>query len=109
MRSRRNGERGWRYVDPTGRDSAWIANQQVLQTFIEYATGDVAGHSWRKTMVVTQSWLRQQLAELGSTPEQSFIAFAPMLVVVDGSESDLDAQVDAAVQSGILDLISVTS
>ena len=100
-------KRVWRFCEPPDQGAAWVANQDIMHALIEYQSGDQSELAWRRIVVVTASWLRRHLGELGASAERRFFCLAPMLVVADGSEDELYARIDAAVQIGALDLVSI--
>ena len=74
-----------------------MRNPAKVPVFVDYrSTND--SHQWRRIMIATKSWVLEQLADLGDTPDGStHILLSTVLVIPDGSPKELQLAVDKAI------------
>lgn len=89
----------WRFGESDNDGIAWLNNPSELSGFIDVQSSQ--DHQWRRIMVVTRSWVEQQLSAVRPTSGRLGRAiFASMLVVPDGSPDELRQSIAAAVAEG---------
>ena len=88
----------WQFVDGDvpGDGALWLEHPAQLWGFIDFRDSTSDGE--RRIMVVARSFVEASLAQLGSTAKST--AFAAMLVIPDGSPSQMRASIDDAVGGG---------
>ena len=84
----------WRFAESDEDGDAWMKSPGQLYAFVDLqaATGP------RRIMVVTKSWMENQLAAVRG--QRGRAVFPSVLVVPDGSPAALRAAIDAAVSAG---------
>lgn len=88
----------WRFGESDADGEAWIANPTEMHAYVDYhspSTGE-----WRRVMVVTRSWLENQLQHGGR------LLLPALVVVADGHRPVLIRQIEEAVSSASLDRFS---
>ena len=83
----------WRFVEVESDGEAWLSSPSDLFAFVR-ATDPADGRSYT-IMVATSSWLAKQ-AESIRVGEAKHSYLAPMILIRDGSPTELRRQIDEA-------------
>ena len=90
----------WTFVDgdTPGDGALWLEHPRQMAGWIDFI--DRSSGAERRIMVVARSFVEASIADIGR--ESRSTAFAPMLVLADGTPAQLRAAIDEAVLGGAL-------
>ena len=84
----------WRFGGRPGDPDAWYAAPALAHVYVDVRTPETPPGRWHRTWAVTQSWVAANLLS------SEWAVVPPLLVVADGSPTELQARRDRLVQSG---------
>lgn len=94
----------WRFGEFHEDGEAWLRNPAQLYVYVDYRADSGA---WRRLMVVTKTWLENQIAAVRSTATAPLWAMIPtMLVLPDAEAEELRGIVNHVMQQGGFDTYS---
>jgi hypothetical protein len=97
--------RAWNYVESPEDGDVWLDNLHSVSGCIEYRSPN-SGEP-RRIMVATKNWLDAHLLSGAEGGRPSWTVVPSILIVTDGTRSEIEAAIDRAVKVGALDGYSV--
>jgi len=85
----------WRYGERHEDADAWLANPRVFNAFVDFQSPATPAGQWHRVTVVTRSWVANQLAD-----NWVAVIWPAMLIVNDGTRSEIDAAIEHQVSTG---------
>lgn len=94
----------WRFGEFQDDGEAWLRNPTQLYVYVDYRADSGA---WRRLMVVTKTWLENQITAVRQSATEPLWAMIPtMLVLPDAEGEELRRIVDQVMQLGGFDAYS---
>lgn len=97
--------RKWRFIDDEADGEAWLESPELMIACVEYDLG--SGSERRRLMVVTKSWIANELNDVRMSGNEPLWKILPtMMVLPDGRGNELRSILNSAMLADGLDLYS---
>lgn len=89
----------WRFVETEDDGATWMRNTRTIAALVEFRERSMT--PWYRIMVVTRAWIEEQISPVvPGLNGGGRVVFSPMLVVANGSPSELRVAITNAVKTG---------